>query len=105
MQQLPKSQYRIRFGLRGWAAVVLGLATFMAVAAFLTIGFLFVVLPMIVLAPVIYHFLPKKSVYVVATPDSMERTAQKSDRAIIDGDYRVIEAKAGGEKSQAAEEA
>ena len=51
MPQLSGSPYRIQFGIKGWAALVGGLAIFIAVATALVIGFFFVVLPMIVLPP------------------------------------------------------
>ena len=60
MQQLPGFQYRLQIGLKGWASIVVGLAVFIAITSFLAVGFLFVVLPMIVLSPVIYYFRPKK---------------------------------------------
>lgn len=60
MQQLPGSQYRLQFGLKRWVTIAVGLAIFIAVAIFLSIGFFFVVLPMILLAPIIYYFTPKK---------------------------------------------
>jgi hypothetical protein len=95
MQQLPGSQYRLQFGLKGWAAIVVGLAIFIAVAAFVAIGFFFVVLPMIVLAPIIYYFMPRKSGHVMTAPETtrtMRMTGEKEGGTVIDGEYRVIEA-------------
>ena len=94
MQQLPGSQYRLQFGLKGWASIIVGSAILIAVATFLAIGFFFVVLPMILLAPVIYYFMPRKSWHVVRTPETMG-TRMVPDEvkggAVIDGEYRVIE--------------
>ena len=94
MQQLPGSQYRLQFGLKGWASIIVGSAILIAVAAFLAIGFFFVVLPMILLAPVIYYFMPRKSWHVARTPETMG-TMRVPDEvkggAVIDGEYRVIE--------------
>ena len=91
MLQLPGSQYRLQFGLKGWASIIVGLVIFIAVATFLAIGFLFVVLPMIVLAPVIYYFMPRKSGHVMRAPE-MRETSEVKGGAVIDGEYRVIEA-------------
>jgi hypothetical protein len=97
MQQLPGSQYRLQFGLKGWASIIIGLAIFIVLATFLAIGFLFVVLPMIVLGPVIYYFMPRKSGHVMRTPETigtMRTTGEVKGGAVIDGEYRVIEADA-----------
>jgi hypothetical protein len=101
MQQLPGSQYRLQFGLKGWAAIIVGLAIFIAVASLLAIGFFFVVLPVMVLAPVICYFIPKKSSYVVASPERtgpLRTTGEAKGGAVIDGDYRVIAADPDKEK-------
>jgi len=95
MQQLPGSQYRFQFGLKGWASIIVGLAIFIAVASFLAIGFFFVVLPVMVLAPVIYYFIPKKITHVVGSPErtgSLRTTGEAKGGIVIDGDYRAIEA-------------
>jgi hypothetical protein len=95
MQQRPGSPYRLQFRLKGWASIIVGLAIFIAVATFLAIGFFFVVLPMIVLAPVIYYFMPRKSGHVLRTPETigtMRTTGAVKGGAVIDGEYRVIEA-------------
>jgi hypothetical protein len=94
MQQLPGSQYRLQFGLRGWATIVVGLVILIAVATFLAIGFFFVVLPMIVLAPIIYYFMPRKSWHVARTPETiatMRAADEGKGGAVIDGECRVIE--------------
>jgi hypothetical protein len=94
LHQLPGSQYRLQFGLKGWASIGVGLAIFIAVASFLAIGFFFVVLPMIVLAPVICYFMPKKVGHVVRSPEtigSIRTTGEVKGGTVIDGEYRVIE--------------
>ena len=94
MQQLPGSQYRVQFGIGGWAKIVAGLAIFVALIAFLAVGFLFVVLPMIVLAPIIYWFMPKRKVFFVGSPWATGPTNDAKQSApgdIIDGEFRVIE--------------
>jgi len=95
MQQLPGSQYRLQFGLKGWASIIVGSAILIAVATFLAIGFFFAVLPMIVLAPIIYYFMPRKSGHVMTTPETMRTmrmTGEEERGKVIDGEYRVIEA-------------
>lgn len=82
MQQLPP--VRIQFGLRGWAAIILGLAIIGAVA-FLAIGLLIFLLPVMLLSTLLYWFLPKPKrhpVFPVAPP---------RDSAVIDGNFQVIE--------------
>ena len=80
MQRLPQFQ----FGVRGWAAVAAGLAI-LAVIAFLAIGFLIFILPVVLLASLVFWFLPKPKIYRVP--------AQKppaTDGAVIEGDFKVI---------------
>ncbi len=94
MHQPPGSQYRLRFGLKGWALIIVGLAVLITVAVFLAIGFFLVVLPMIVLAPVIYYFMPRNGGHIVRTPETigtMGTTGEVKRGAVIDGEYRVIE--------------
>jgi hypothetical protein len=94
MQQLPGSQYRLQFGLKGWASIIVGSGILIAVTTFLAIGFFFVVLPMILLAPVIYYFMPRKSWHVASTPETigtMRAPDEVKGGAVIDGEYRVIE--------------
>jgi hypothetical protein len=95
MRELPGSQYRLQFGLKGWTSIIVGLAIFIAVATFLAIGFFFVVLPMILLAPVIYYFMPWKSEQFMRKPETIRTimaTGEVKGGAVIDGEYRVIEA-------------
>jgi hypothetical protein len=86
MQQLPNSPVRIQFGLRGWAAIVAGLAI-LGVIAFLAVGLLIFLLPVLLLSTVLYWFLPKpkrSSVFPAEKPPGAGTT-------IIDGNFRVIE--------------
>jgi hypothetical protein len=95
-QQLPGSQYRIQFGVKGWAAVAVGLTAFIAVAAALAIGFVFIALPVIALAPLIYWFMPKRKISAMINPGA---TAVKNDAngsppgTIIDATFREIDPK------------
>jgi hypothetical protein len=105
MQQLPGSQYRIQFGVKGWAAIAVGLIAFIAVAAALAIGFVLVALPMIVLAPAIYWFMPKRKVFFVENPDAKKPTSGPNGSppgTIIDGTCREAESVETGGKTKAA---
>lgn len=94
MQQLPGSQYRIQFGAKGWLAIALGLIAFIAVAIALAIGFFFIALPLIVLAPLLYWFMPKRKIGSVINPGATGVVYDATDSArgtIIDGEFKVID--------------
>jgi hypothetical protein len=99
MRQLPGPRHGIHFGLKGWAALFAGLAIFIAIASLLAIGFVIFVLPMIVLAPLIYYFIPKKTLYVMETSAPIEVTDNTKHGTIIDGQFRVIETNVNAEQS------
>jgi hypothetical protein len=84
MQQLPKP--RFQFGVRGWVAVTVGLAA-LAVIAFLAIGFLIIILPLMLLAPILFRFLPKPKFYRVDIP---AEKPPATDGSVIEGDFKVI---------------
>ena len=94
MQQLPGSQYRIKFGLKAWALIAVGLTAFIAVAIGLAIGFFFIALPMIIVAPFIYWFMPKRKIHFVESPGTTGVVYDANDSSpgtIIDGEFRVID--------------
>jgi hypothetical protein len=74
------------FGWRAVAAIVAGLTVLVAVAAFLALGFLFIVLPTMVLSAVAYYFLPKRPSRSVGNSKAAERIGSTT---IIDGTYKV----------------
>jgi hypothetical protein len=74
------------FGWRAVAAIVAGLTVLVAVAAFLALGFLFIVLPTMVLGAVAYYFLPKRPSRGLGNSNAVERTGNTT---IIDANYRV----------------
>jgi len=84
MQRLPNSQFQ--FGVRGWAAVAVGLVMLVAVAL-LAIGFFVLILPVLVLAPILFWILPKPNLYRVVTP---AEKPPATDATIIEGNYKVI---------------
>jgi hypothetical protein len=79
---------RIQFGLRGWAAIVAGLAILAAIAL-LAIGLFIFILPVLILAPVFYWLVPRPKAYRVSDPASKKAAG---DTSIIDGEFRVIDA-------------
>ena len=74
------------FGWRAVAAIVAGLTVLVAVAAFLALGFLFIMLPTMVLSAVAYYFLPKRPSRSVGNSKAAERIGSTT---IIDGTYKV----------------
>ena len=99
MQQIPGSQYRLQFGVKGWAAIVLGIAILVATliaVAFLAISLLVFALPVMLVAPVLFYFMPKRKVFFVGTPGATgmtNTTNESTPGTIIDGSFRVIDAK------------
>ncbi len=81
MPQQPN--FRVyQFGLRGWAAIALGLVILGALTI-LALGFFVLLLPVLLLAPVIYYFLPRPKIRAA----TYERP---QDATIIDGEFRVV---------------
>jgi hypothetical protein len=86
MRRLTNSPSQYQFGLRGWAAVTVGLAILAAVA-FLAIGFVVLILPVMLLAPILFRFLPKSKFYKVSSP--VEKPPA-TGATVIEGDFKVI---------------
>ena len=87
MQRLPNSPIQFQFGVRGWAAIAVGAAT-LALVAFLAIGFLILILPVVLLASILFWFLPKPKFYRVVTRSEKPPVPQAT---IIEGDFEVID--------------
>ena len=66
----------IRFGLRGWAAILVGLLVLGAITI-LALGFFVLLLPVLLLAPILYYFLPRPK-------------AGQGEPGVIDGEFRVV---------------
>jgi hypothetical protein len=96
MPQPHNSPVRVQFGLRGWAAIVTAVIVLGAVTV-LAFGFLVFMLPVLILAPVIYWLVPKPKVYRVNNPAEKEVAGGTT---IIDGDFRVISGGASEGKSE-----
>jgi hypothetical protein len=86
MRRLSNSPFQYRFGLRGWAAVAVGLAILAAIS-FLAIGFVVLILPVVLLAPIFLRFLPKSKFYRVSSP--VEKPPA-TEATVIEGDFKVI---------------
>jgi hypothetical protein len=86
MPQTPNSPLRIQFGLRGWAAIAVGLLLLGALA-FLALGIFIIFLPLMLLAPVFYWLLPKPARYRAGNAAGKE--------TIIDGDFEVVDPTSG----------
>ena len=101
MPRPSNSPIRIQLGLRGWAAIAAVLAILIAVTiaiAFLAIGFFVFVLPVLLLAPLFYYFMPKpKPVHRVS--DTAEQELNRP--TTIDGTFRVTDMTPPKEKSGA----
>ena len=91
MPRLHNSPIHVQVGLRGWAAIAAILAILIAVAvalAFLAVGFFIFVLPVMLIAPLFYYFLPKaKPVHPVG--DSAEEELNLP--TTIEGTFRVTD--------------
>jgi hypothetical protein len=79
------SPLRIQFGLRGWAAIAAALVLLAAVI-FLAIGLFVFLLPVLLLAPILYWLLPKPKIYRISNPASAAEGA-----TVIDGEFRVMD--------------
>ncbi|MEI8036227.1 MAG: hypothetical protein WCH96_12220 [Betaproteobacteria bacterium] len=93
MPRLSKSPIRIQFGLSGWVGIISALAIFVllvAAIAFVAVGLFVFFLPLLLIAPVIYYFLPHLRPKV--DPRSSEATQWESTgQTIIDGEFRVVD--------------
>ena len=87
MLRLPNSAIQFRFGVRGWAAIAVGVAI-LAVAAFLAIGFLILILPVVLLASILFWFLPKPKFHHV---DAWSEKPPVTDATVIEGHYKIID--------------
>jgi hypothetical protein len=86
MRQLPKFPLRIQFGVRGWAVIAVAVAIF-ATFTFLAIGIFVLFLPVLLIAPILFWFLPKPKLYPIGP--SLEKP-RISDATVIDGDFSVV---------------
>ena len=87
MQRLPNSPLQFRLGVRGWAAIAIGLAI-LAVVTFLAIGLVILILPVVVLASILFWFLPKPKFHRVDTPSE---NLPVTEATIIEGHFKVID--------------
>jgi hypothetical protein len=92
MPQPPVSPIRFRLGLSGWTALASGLILLVAILAaviFLALGFFIFLLPAMILAPVLYYFMP--GLKPAPRPGrGAGKTGATEEPTIIDGEFRVI---------------
>lgn len=101
MPNLPQSPAQFQLRLSGWKAiaVILAILTFsIAAIAVLAIGFFVIILPLIILAPVVYYFVPKLRPRRFTQTDAASQPMDSD--MIIDGDFQVIDANAAKEVSE-----
>lgn len=100
MSRLPNSQIHFQLGLRGWAAIAAAIIILIAVPvaiAFFAIGLFVFVLPVMLLAPLFYYFMPKQK----STFDSVSDLPNEvpNSATIIDGTFRVTDSSSPKESS------
>jgi len=83
------SPIRIQFGVRGWAAIVAAVIVLGAVTV-LAVGFLVFLLPVLILAPVLYWFMPKPKRMPKPQPMNSEIPRPINDADIIEGDFTEV---------------
>jgi hypothetical protein len=88
MQQLRGSGTRIQFGLKGWAAIGVGIAVVLT-AGLLAIGLFIFMLPILIVAPALFYFAHRSK----TIPASAQRSTEykTSQGTVIDGEFRVID--------------
>jgi len=94
MPRPPKSPIRIQFGLSGWVAILSALAIFfllVATIAFLAVGLFVFFLPVLLIAPILYYFMPNLRPKVVTLNGASTQWETKG-QTIIDGEFRVVDA-------------
>lgn len=94
MPRPPKSPVRIQFGLSGWVAIISALAIFavlVAAIAFLAVGLFIFLLPVLLIAPVLYYFMPNLRPKV-APLNGVATQWETKGQTLIDGEFRVVDA-------------
>jgi UPF0716 family protein affecting phage T7 exclusion len=95
MPRPPNSPVQLQLRLSGWKAIAVGLvilATIIAALGLLAIGFFVFFLPVLILVPVLYYFVPKLRPRRFTQTDAARQP--KDGGAVIDGDFRVVDARA-----------
>lgn len=90
MPRIPNAPGQFQLQLSGWKAIAFGLmflAIVIAVLVLLTIGFFVIALPIMLLAPVFFYFMPRPKRFTQADPT--ETPANGGE--IIDVDYQVLD--------------
>lgn len=88
----PNSPIRVQFGLSGWVAIISALAIFallVAAIAFLAVGLFVFFLPVLLIAPILYYFLPNLRPKV-APLNGVAAQWETKGQTVIDGEFRVV---------------
>jgi hypothetical protein len=80
------------FGWRAIVAAIAGLAALAAVIAFLTLSFLFIVVPTMAIGAVVYYLLPKRP---SRTFENLTPSDRPGHQTIIDANYSITNDDAG----------
>jgi hypothetical protein len=91
MHRLPGPPRHIQFTLSGWTAIAGALAIFAAVTVaitFLAIGLFVFLLPVLLVAPVLYYFRPKPKPTPIT--DDVMPEGLKNGPTIIEGEFQVV---------------
>jgi|SRR5271155_285538 len=88
MQQLHRSGARFQLGLKGWAAIGVGF-TLVVAMSLLAIGLFIFLLPVLILATILFFFAHKSK----TIPRTVKRSAEyrAPQGTVIDGEFRVID--------------
>ena len=77
--------------LSGWraaVAIVVGLTVLLALTAFLALGFLFVVVPAMIVGAIAYYLLPTQA---RRTVEDLKAPNRRRNTTVIDGTYKVAD--------------
>ena len=92
MPRIPNAPGQFQLQLSGWKAIAFGLvflAVVIAVLVLLTIGFFVIALPIMLLAPVLFYFMPRLRPKRFMQADPTQPPANGGE--IIDVDYQIVD--------------
>jgi len=92
MPRIPNAPGQFQFQLSGWKAIAFGLvflAIIIAVLILLTIGFFVIALPIMLLSPVLFYFVPKLKPKRFTQDEATG--SPMNDGEVIDVDYQVVD--------------
>jgi 4-hydroxybenzoate polyprenyltransferase len=93
MQEFNNQRIQLKFGIKGWMAIGVGVAILGAITTavvLLAVGLFVFTLPMLILAPLIYWLVPKRKPENKPIQHPL-RMATSNNTEIIEGEFRVID--------------